>query len=42
MVATLSSLVLRKAEMPVAHATSQNPPVLQAAHFTEEDTKTQN
>lgn len=28
MVTTLGYLVLRKAEMPVAHATSQNPPVL--------------
>lgn len=39
---TLGYLVLRKAKMPMAHATSKNPPVLQAACFTEEDTKTQN
>jgi hypothetical protein len=39
---TLGYLVLRKAEMLVACASSQNPPVFQAFYFTEEDTKTQN
>lgn len=39
---TLGYLVLRKAEVPVTRASSQNPPVLQAAYFTEEDRKTQN
>lgn len=41
MVTALGSLVLTKAELlPESHATSQNPPVLGATHFTEEEAKT--